>query len=443
MRIYSLADGMIDYSDFHKSLALFLAEALLDKELKTRAKHSKEAKKREWAKGRFIASRIPFGYIRDTAGKLVHHPENAAIIKRFFERCAQGVPITTMVKEYNASKGKGPDGTSLHIESLRWMLRNPVYCGKLYVDGRLIKCIDIDEPIISEQLYHKAVKLYESRKRIVSNRAKSSGGLASGIIRCGLCGYAMIHWHSSYGPAYRKYMCGVRSSTGCKCAINANNLDGFINCFTPLKGIIEHRQIGIDAEEKKQLPELREREGLLNDKIDKYMDRIESEDVAVFADVFKRLKTELIKVQQRIVDLENIPDTPVKKEMVAVFDQEFEGLSIDEKRLALRSVIKTIVVFPDKVTFTLASEESFGVDRMAMGGRRIWLPPVHIRRMSTGEHLKIVIEQGIDETKTLLDGRLLLVKSSTLHLDEGVEENRSTHTRRKRAIAFMRAQLRK
>jgi DNA invertase Pin-like site-specific DNA recombinase len=411
VRIYSLADGMIDYSDFGKSLALFLADALLDRELKTRAKHSKEAKKREWAKGRFIANHIPFGYVRDkSSGKLVQHPENSAIMKDFLERCANGVSTAMLVKTFNAKGMKSPMGKSLRLHSLRGMLQNPIYCGKLNIDGRLIKCIDIDDPIIPERLYYKIAKLFDSRKGIASNRAKSSGGLASGIVRCGLCGYAMIHWYSSCGYGYRRYLCSMKTSTKCNCAISAGNLEEFVNYFTPLKGILEHRQIITDAREKKQLPELRERESLLVENRKKLMERVLKDSIDDYLDEIVALRGELRKVQQRIVELENIPDIPIKEEKHGIYFEELDEVPSEGKRDAVRSVFKKVEVFKEKVSFHLASGESFTVKRIPLGNKRIWIPPASLKVADAGESLTLSFTHGLEKTLTLLEGRLRLVK---------------------------------
>ena len=409
VRIHSLADGMIDYDDFGKSLALFLADALLDKELKTRAKHSKEARHRERSSGRYLTS-APFGYVWDTNRKLVQEPESAAILKSFYEQSVKGLSTTSIARKANACGSKSPSGKKWFYNTIRRMLMNPLYMGKINVDGRLIKCIDVDDPIISEQVYFKVLRQFESRMGIKSNRAKSTGGLASGIARCGLCGYAMFHHHATAGDVYKRYTCSMKTSFECRCSLSANNLDEFLTYFISLKSILEHRQVIKDAEEKSQLPELLEKANVLNDKIAKYEERILIEDMDIFVDVFKRMKTDLLKVQQRIADLENIPEAPAKDIWIKHHFTEEANLPIEEKRDAIRMVFKTVKVFPDRVEFELVSGESFTVKRIDLGRRRVYLPPASFKFEHPGEFLQITMTHGIEKSLDLLDGRLKIMK---------------------------------
>ena len=421
VRILSLADGLVDYSDFGKALSLFLSEAILDKELKTRAKHSKEARKREWASGRFLAH-VPFGYVRDANGKLAQHPGNAKIIREFFEKSAKGASTASIAREYTQSGRKSPTGKALRMHTLRDMLMNPIYMGKVSIDGRLIKCVDVDDPIVPEAMFHKIAKMFESRKGIKSNRSKSTGGPATGIIKCGLCGSALIHWKAMDGSIYRRYNCSRKLDMECRCSISANNLDEFLDHFIPLKSILERRQMARDAEEKSQLPGLLAQEKELNEKIAKYEERILSEDMELFIDVFKKLKTELLKVQRRIAELENIPDvSPKKSELKIFFGKEEDGLPMDEKRNIMRSVFRKITVFPKKVLFDLITDESFVVKRIDLGRKRIGIPPAHFVFEDTGKHLEILMAFGIDKSLKLLDGQLLITKVDDSFIEERIE----------------------
>lgn len=169
--------------------------------------------------GKTVAhSQRPYGYRivgsgRDRALELV--PEERFAVEWVMRRRAEGAGYLTIAAELNQMgyrNPKHPDGLwTLHL--VRYMVHNPVYAGYVRMieyprrpkAPRREKVVHIEkglhEPIISEALWQQVQRINNSRARDYTYHGRPCH-LLTGLVRCGLCGDAMIYRPMSGGGYY-------------------------------------------------------------------------------------------------------------------------------------------------------------------------------------------------------------------------------------------------
>jgi site-specific DNA recombinase len=180
------------------------------------------AAKAEAADG-YVGSPGTYGYTRDTqlvgrrrVSRLVIHPAQAAVVRRIFaEYLKPDSSFAKIAEMLNASKVPTPRGpTHWEGDSVRYIIRNPVYTGRLVYGRRptgkysrrtdegivslrpgiavkaappiVRKAPDIVPPIIDEATFDKVHELIAERRG--NTRRHGTIHKLSGLIICGNCG---------------------------------------------------------------------------------------------------------------------------------------------------------------------------------------------------------------------------------------------------------------
>jgi DNA invertase Pin-like site-specific DNA recombinase len=186
---------------------------------KIRAVHRKQAEQ-----GKYRSMQAPFGYDKDPNDKhkLVIDSYAANIVKRIFEMRLEKRSIRSIAgllnnegisspSGYNAEK-HGIENKKTRIDkwstnSVREILRNPVYCGDVahnrvscasYKNQKQVRqpienwiiVQDMHQPVISRDDWQKCADMQESVGRVRSTRHKETSTF-SGLLRCPDCGYNM------------------------------------------------------------------------------------------------------------------------------------------------------------------------------------------------------------------------------------------------------------
>lgn len=179
------------------------------------------------AKGQFIGSHAPFGYLKDpdNKNKIIVDEEAARIVKRIFEMYLGGMGLTTIAYTLNEEGVPNPSrykktvlnssyvGRNKTIywdaTTIRWILTNPTYMGSMAqgksekLSYKSKKFINIPrenwqivegthEPIISKQEFETVQKMIE-RKNNQDFKCRKTPRLFSGFVYCGDCGSYMTY----------------------------------------------------------------------------------------------------------------------------------------------------------------------------------------------------------------------------------------------------------
>lgn len=189
--------------------------------------------------------KAPFGYI--VKDKVLVPNEYADTVRYFFELCASGKSfreIAVIAKEQNilTPRGKHPDAYSI-----RYILRNPVYIGKIRWDEEdhpLYRSAHYEpsigklpdgkhEPIVSRELWDAVQEKLSGRDTSVKYVRRDNPIIypLKGVLRCGTCGATMIRTitrgkESLQCYRYSRGQCQVSHSIRMEKA-NASVIDAF------------------------------------------------------------------------------------------------------------------------------------------------------------------------------------------------------------------------
>lgn len=166
-------------------------------------------------KGEF-QSAPSFGYrARMEPGKktvLEPIPEEAAIVREIFERFVSGQGCYAIAKWLNAQGITTHRGNAWENRTVEYMIRNPVYIGKLrwtpsgrtrrdFTNPDTITADAEHEPIISQNVFDAAQTRMTKIKSTRGYKARPTYGLKdwlSGLVRCSECGATLVFQRPHY-----------------------------------------------------------------------------------------------------------------------------------------------------------------------------------------------------------------------------------------------------
>lgn len=161
-------------------------------------------------KGR-LQSTPAFGY-RAQDGQLVPVPEEAGLVKEIFGRFIAGEGAFQIARRMNLLGVKTHRGSTFENRTVEYIIRNPVYIGKLRwtPTGRTRRdfnnpdSIITDaghEPIIDTATWETAQRVMDESKLKWGYKARPTYELkdwASGLVRCAACGATLVFQHPHY-----------------------------------------------------------------------------------------------------------------------------------------------------------------------------------------------------------------------------------------------------
>ena len=169
-----------------------------------------------------LQNAAPFGY-RAEQNVLTPQPEEAALVREIFERFAGGEGSYQLAKWLNAAGVRTLRGNAFTNRNVEYILRNPVYIGKLrwnpagrsgrhFQEETVILADAQHEPLIGAALWERVQRRLDTQKATARYKAKPSSTLKdwpSGLVRCAACGGTLIfvkpHYYKCNG--YMKGAC--------------------------------------------------------------------------------------------------------------------------------------------------------------------------------------------------------------------------------------------
>lgn len=316
----------------------------------------------------------PFGY--KTVNKVLVPTEDAEIVKSIFEQYVSGKSCRQIASELNESGVRRQHGEMFNNMFISYLLKNPVYVGKIRCDGKGRKSYreadykaDLDslvdgkhEAIVPVELWEAAQKRLLSRAPDVKyKRDDSFVFMLKGLLRCSNCGATLVPNSSKKHTDQMRLQCYRYNSGRCQEShfIMARKADEAViealeqcvgsNAFTfapkmPLSGKLAKDWNKLIGQEEMRLK--RAKSALL--------------DGAFTNKEYKELKA---SIEKNIANLK----AASKKEMAADVDTEaykkkvVEVLSVikspdvsaEAKNIALRSIIDKIVYDKAASTFDI------------------------------------------------------------------------------------------
>lgn len=166
-----------------------------------------------------------FGYSVQN-GKLVEQPEEAELVRWIFRSFVDGKGLYPIARELNAMGIRTHRGNQFENRTVEYIIRNPVYIGKLrwnptgrtrrdFFNENIILADGEHEPIIEQELWEAAQARLDQVKLQWGYKARPTSDLKhwlSGLVRCSSCGATLIFSHPHY------YKCNNYARGRCKTA---------------------------------------------------------------------------------------------------------------------------------------------------------------------------------------------------------------------------------
>lgn len=248
VRFVSLAEN-IDSSQGLNNLVLPFTNVINSLYARQASEKTKAAHRARAKNGMFLGSRAPYGYQKDPNDRhhLIVDPEAAEVVKEIFRMFADGigyVRMTKILRERNILNPQAyfnqnnPDyykhsdywrkPFDWHATSVRAILNNPVYLGKLtfgktktkgFFDKRRVPTEESDwivvehthEPLVSQELWDTVHQMMKARRR-----ENGSGHVQpfAGLVKCAGCGSSLNASYDKKKGKYTGFSCWVYKNYG-------------------------------------------------------------------------------------------------------------------------------------------------------------------------------------------------------------------------------------
>jgi len=196
-----------------------------------------------------------YGY--DTiGGEMRINEAQARIVRRIFDAYEATQGMRTIQQQLEAERVPPPN-KHWSTTTINYMLRNPVYIGKLRWNlrkrgkGKTGAPIVVDgrhTPIISKEQFDRVQRLLD-RRRTMPPVAATSDFAYSGILRCGHCGYAMSGTSRKYKSVRTKYYACVNRQKNFKCSMPYIREDVLEDAFMQyIRRQLEEHSEGVEIE---------------------------------------------------------------------------------------------------------------------------------------------------------------------------------------------------
>jgi DNA invertase Pin-like site-specific DNA recombinase len=289
------------------------------------------SKQRNIDKGVPPFPKITPAYVRRPDGTLEQHPVFGPLIKEACRMRLDGSSYS-QIRAYLAEHG-----LPLTIEALRSTLASPLLMGEIRFGGFTPNPHAIDDPVVSRATFRRLQNAKAPRGRY----AKSDRLLARlDVLACGVCGSRMsVRSTTRDGHTYSYYVC---ANTLCgKAKITAETLEAEVRDETIRLSKHARGRADIDTELNAARAQYAEIEERLDNAIESLLG-LKSERRG--RDVLERLDAELAAAAAEVKRLENI----VAPELTVTTVHDWDRLTLAEKRRAVSSVIRRVVVAPGR-----------------------------------------------------------------------------------------------
>jgi DNA invertase Pin-like site-specific DNA recombinase len=348
-KVYDLSNEDIDEEYFEFSL--FMSR----REYKIITRRMQRGRVQAMKEGYFIGAVTPYGFDKKKEGRgfiLIPNEKEAEIVKLIFDKYVNGESIKGICRYLNNRGMLTRKGVMWGDGSIRQILTNPTYIGKVnswknknYYEGK-------HEGIIDDNVYYRAQEIREKNAPKVKNDQTLKNSLA-GLLYCGLCGKAMRRCPNNVGSYV--YRCITH---GCKNRrIVTHNLDNAVleKLKEELKGfnyILDNYEEELKTKRQERDEEIErinqaiaKQQKALNVACEMLENGVYTIDLfkartSVIEDKIKTLNAQLTKLQ----NMEILEDERAKKAVpiLSKIIDKYDTLDVIEKNNLLKKIIKRI-----------------------------------------------------------------------------------------------------
>ena len=321
-----------------------------------------------------------FGYCAE-GGKLVPLSEEAAHVRYIFDSFVAGAGLYKIARELNDLGVRTHRGNPFENRTIEYIIRNPVYIGKLrwnptgrsrrdFSNENIIVADGEHEPLISLETWQAAQNRMDRIKVQFGYKARPTYELKhwlSGLVRCSACGGTLIYTKPHYFKCNNWVRAKCNHSQHVRADLLAENIiekmaeDAFGSTLVVYDVTYTAASGGVNLSKlESTLKQLHAKKERLQDA---YLAGVlELED---FAKAKKALEDNAYQIQQQLKDqrTQEHSDTvvPVLRASIAAAIETLRSseTSIEEKNLAARSVLESCVFDKDASTLAITYRMMF------------------------------------------------------------------------------------
>lgn len=321
-----------------------------------------------------LQSTPSFGY-RAENGKLVPEPEEAELVRWIFRTFVDGKGLYPIARELNTMGVRTHRGNEFENRTVEYILRNPVYIGKLrwnpvgrthrdFFNENIILADGEHDPIVDQELWDAAQLRLDQVKLQWGYKARPTSELKhwlSGLVRCSSCDatliFALPHYYkcNNYAKGRCRTSQHVKADVLAEALIEKMQADAVT--LQPLNCDVTYSNQNGGADITRAESVLRELEKKKTRLQDAYLSGvIELED---FAAAKKDLESAVAQTQAQLAALHDRNDADLaQRKLQSAIRDALEVIcsttaTLEEKNNAARSVLSSCVYNKEKSTLTI------------------------------------------------------------------------------------------
>lgn len=325
-------------------------------------------------KGLWNGGHAPFGYCRKDK-HLVKNPEEASRVEFMFNKFADVPSVAQLREELHKRSWYQRSGQPWGKTVLHYVLRNPVYMGKVRFNGQLYK--GEHEPIVEESLFQKVQSLRPDCSHVKTKLQRVF--LLKGLLKCNDCGSFMTPHYSQKrlrnGQIQRiaYYRCTKTMHFNNRvCGIKHLNADQTENRIVQYLHDLSQNEnyVNMSIEElnknlqskteplEKEALQIKKRINEIESEIDNYVKALGKGRISIerLEKEIERLETDKNRLLKQLDDINQKINGEVVKDYDATilkrnlnnFKASFGGLTRPEQVEALQCILKDVTAYPDK-----------------------------------------------------------------------------------------------
>ena len=315
-----------------------------------------------------------FGY-RVSEGKLIVNNEEAELVRWIFRSFVDGKGLYPTARELNAMGIRTHRGNQFENRTVEYIIRNPVYIGKLrwnptgrtrrdFFNENIIVADGEHEPIIDQELWDAAQARLDQVKLQWGYKARPTSELKhwlSGLIRCSSCGGTLIFSLPHY------YKCSNYAKGKCKTSqhIKVDILaDALIERLQEDAATLQPLNCSVTYSASNGMADITRVEAALRE-LEKKKARLQEAylsgviELADFAVAKRDLEANIDQAADQLAKMnEQTDEQQVQKALQETIARALETItspdaSLDEKNNAARSILDTCVFDKDHATLAI------------------------------------------------------------------------------------------
>lgn len=309
-------------------------------------------------KGKWTSGTTPFGYIRDESKHLQPHPVNSAYIPVIFDMFISGNKFIDIARHLNSLGLRTATGSLFNKGSFHTILTNKVYIGEYtWKDVKLENAIP---PLITEDVFYKAQRILEARKKMTNKVLPSDNFALSSRIFCAHCDGPLIGMTgtSKTKAKHSYYVCSNKRRKKNDCDfpnIPKENVEGTLAKYLSLllsddKNLADIAKYAVSAQnsakENAELIRLQQQQKDLQKKIDNCVKVIENGFVSdAIITRLKESEAAMANLKRQLMEQTMLLHASMLSEAQIIFFLKKMAMSIEQDPDAvLRALVRAVYV---------------------------------------------------------------------------------------------------